>query len=319
MKFNSKLDFLKSFLKNPQKMASVIGAAAVITVGANKLSAQELSGIRDKSITPIVERAGHTLHSNTFVIQNFDKSSLDFLMKNFEYRYGKDVTNKLFKGTYNIGVEVGTNNFIIGNKPVSKKAYEQIILAMNISKVLNTPVDIRLGYNQRLNSFTISDIVLQGSVGTKKTATGISLTFPDGKKLSQYDVIQELKLSKKVTGSLRVINTTNSKLKNAYFGLQGYMDLSRKDKIFVPYVGVFGQKGKKAPDLNLGFFLKPNVNGKFSMYAEAAITKGKGSAFLRLSHAIGGGKTVSKPRDQLHSQQSKKSIFPKKIIRKGRK
>jgi hypothetical protein len=319
MKFKNKLEFITNFIKNPKKMSSLLLTGASIFIGVNKLSGQELSGIRDKSITPIVEGSGHSLHSNTFLIENLDKSSLDFLMSSFEYRYGSEVANKLFSGTYNLGVEIGSNNFIINNKPVTKKAYEQILLAMNLSKVLNTPVNIRLGYNQKLNSFVLSDITLQATASTKKTATGVSLTFPDGKRLSQYDLIQELKISKKVTASLRVINQTNFKLKNAYFGLQGYMDLSKKNKIFVPYIGVFGQKGKKSPDFNIGFFLKPNANGKFSMYTEAGFTNKKVSAFLRLSHKIGSDKSVKKPRDQLHKENIKKSIFPKKPIRKGRK
>jgi len=309
--FKDKVSFIKSFLKDPKKVTATAVALGSISVGSSKLSAQELSGIRDKSITPIIEAAGHSVHSNTFIIQNMDKNSLDFLMSNFEYRYGKDVSNKLFQGTYNVGVELGSNNFIIDNKPISKKAYEQIYLAMNLSKVLNIPIDLRLGYNQKLNSFVLSDIVLQATASTKKTSTGVSLTFPDGKKLSQYDIIQEFKLSKKLTGSLRVINQTNSKLKNAYFGLQGYMDLSKKDKIFVPYIGVFGQKGKKVPDVNVGFFLKPNANGKFSMYAELGVTKGKSSGFVRLSRAIG-----NKPRDALKEKSKNKSSRDKLKVRR---
>ncbi len=214
--FKDKISFIKSFLQDPRKVTATAVALGTISVGSSKLSGQELSGIRDKSITPIVEGAGHSIHSNTFLIQNIDKSSLDFLMSNFEYRYGRDISNKLFSGTYNVGVEVGSNNYIIDNKPVSKKAYEQIYLAMNLSKVLNTPIDLRLGYNQKLNSFVLSDVVLQATASTKNTSTGISLTFPDGKKLSQYDIIQEFKLSKKLTGSLRVVNQSNAKLKNAY-------------------------------------------------------------------------------------------------------
>jgi len=312
--FKDKTSFIKSFLKDPRKVTATAVALGTISVGASKLSGQELSGIRDKSITPIVEGAGHSVHSNTFLIQNVEKNSLDFLMKSFEYRYGKDVATKLFSGTYNIGLEVGSNNFMIGNKPFSKKAYEQILLSLNLSKVLNTPIDLRLGYNQKLNSFVLSDITLQATASTKKTATGVSLTFPDGKKLSQYDLIQELKLSKKLTGSLRVINQSNAKLKNAYFGLQGSLDLSKKEKIFVPYFGVYGQKGKKAPDVNVGFFFKPNVNGTFSMYAEAGVTQGKASGFLRLSKTLGGKKSTATQ----NSQKDRKSLFGK-FQRKGRR
>ncbi len=81
----------------------------------------------------------------------------------------------------------------------------------------------------------------------------------------------------------------------------------------MPYIGVFGQKGKKAPDVNVGFFLKPNVNGKFSMYAEVGVTKGKSSGFVRLSRAIG-----NKPKDALKEKPKNKSIFPK-LIKKSRK
>ena len=312
--FKNSLDFVKTVLTKPKNIALAITAGALITVGARQLSGQELSGIRDKSITPIVESKGHSVHSNSFIIGNLDKPSIDFLQSSFEYRYGKDVSNKLFTGTYNVGIEMGSNNFMIDNKPVSNKAFEQIYLAMEISKILKTPFDLRLGYNQKLNNFVLSDITLQATASTKKTSTGISLTLPDGKKLSQYDFIQEVKLSKKFTGSLRVINQTNTKLKDAYFGLQGYMDLSKKDKIFVPYIGVFGQNGKKVPDVNVGFFLKPNKNGKFAMYTELGVTKGKASGFLRLSYHL----DKNKVKPEVKPKFDKKPVL-KGLQRKGKK
>ncbi len=128
MKFKDTAQFIKYFLKNPKLIASSAVISTGLFVGQKKLTAQELSGIRDKSIIPIVKGVGHSVHSTNFIIQNFDKSSMDFLMKSFEYRYGKDVSNKLFSGTYNIGVKVGTNNFMIKNKPISDKLYEQILL-----------------------------------------------------------------------------------------------------------------------------------------------------------------------------------------------
>ncbi len=92
--------------------------------------------------------------------------------------------------------------------------------------------------------------------------------------------------------------------------------MSKKDRIFVLYAGVFTQKGKKVPDVNVGFFLKPNVNGKFSMYAEIGLTKGKGSGFLKTSYAIGQKQKAKKPEVK---NLEKKSIFPRKTPRRGKR
>ena len=290
--FKNKLELIKAIVTNPKVIIPTALVAGGVLIGGQQLKAQELLGIRDLSITPLIEPVGSSVHTNTFMLQNLDDKTQDFLMSSLEYRYGGEVKGKKLGGTYNVGVEVGSNNFMINKKLVSDKLYEQVHLAMGLSKVFNTPLTINLGYSQKLGNYFFDGAQLTGNVKSGKSGTGGVLNIKDGKLLS-YEGIQEVTFGKKYTGALRFYNARDSSMKNAYYNLYGIVDMSAEKYVFVPYGSIASTRAnlkKGILDYNLGIFFKPlkgKVGGKAYAYAEVGVNKtGKWSLFTRLNYRL---------------------------------
>jgi len=124
LNFKDKPSLINWIVNHPKTIGAVAGAGLSLLVAGKQLSAQELVGIRNLSITPLMEPTGHSIHTNTFFLQNLDDKSQDFLQQSLEYRYGGEFTGKKLAGNYNVGVEVGSNNFMINKKLVTDKLYE---------------------------------------------------------------------------------------------------------------------------------------------------------------------------------------------------
>ena len=308
MEFKDGKSFLKKFLVNPKALTT----AALITIGGvGTVTGQQLMKIT--GITPTIDAAGQSIHSKTYAL-NLNDAEKKFIFNSFEYRYGKDFNIKNFaKGTYNVGLEVGSNNLMFNNKLVTDKLYEQVNLALKLSKILDKNISFRIGFDKRLNNYVLKDFNfgeatkgfgLHSSVNTSKTGTGVSLVFKNGKLVS-YDGIQEVKFSKNFTGALRIKNLASNNLKNAYYELHGVVNMSKKDKfVFLPHIGVGADKSKlKAfnPNYEFGVFFKPIKKGnKFSAYAEVGFNKeGRWVGFTRLNYQLTNGKSKTpkvKPR-----------------------
>ena len=317
MEFKDGKAFLKKFLVNPKALVT----AGLITIGGiGTITGQEVMKIT--GITPTVNPAGHSIHSKTFALNLNDKEK-KFLFNTFEYRYGKDFDIKNFaKGTYNVGLEVGSNNLMFNNKLVTDKLYEQVNLALKLSNILDKNITFKIGFDKRLNNYILKDFNLgeatkgfglHSSVNTSKTGTGVSLVFKNGKIVS-YDGVQEVKFSKNFTGALRIKNLANQNLKHAYYELHGVVNMSQKDKfLFMPHIGVGADKTKlKAfnPNYEFGVFFKPLKKGsKFSTYAEVGFNKeGKWVAFNKISFQLNNGK----PKTPKVRPKARSNLFRRK-------
>jgi len=216
LNFKNSKEFVSTVLKNPKILLT---AGLISIAGMQTIKAQEL--MQFTAISPTIDPAGQSIHSKTLALNLGDKEN-EFLLQTLEYRYGKDFNIKNFaKGTYNIGLEIGTNNLMFNNKLVTDKLFEQINLAMKLSNILNKHVTFEIGFDKKLNNYVLKDFnlgeatkgsVLHSSVLTKKTGTGINLVFKNG-KLASYDGVQEISFSKKFTGALRVRNKVHKSLK----------------------------------------------------------------------------------------------------------
>ena len=288
LKFTDAKEFISAVVSNPK----ILTMTGLMFIGAKQLSAQELVGIRDLSITPLMEPTGHSIHTNTFFLQNLDDKSQDFLQQSLEYRYGGEFTGKKLAGNYNVGVEVGSNNFMINKKLVSDKLFEQIHLVLGLSKIFNTPLTVNLGYSQKFGNYYFNGMQLTGNVKAGKSGTGGVLNIKNG-KITSYEGIQEVTFGKKFTGALRFYNEAGKNMKDAYYNVYGIVDMSSSKYVFVPYLSAAATKDslmKGKIDYNLGIFFKPltgKKKGRFYAYAEVGVNKGgKWSFFTRLNYRL---------------------------------
>ncbi len=289
LKFETPIECIKAVVKNPK----ILATAGLLMIGNKPVPAQELVGIRDLSITPLVEPVGHSMHTNTFFLQNLDNKTQDFLMQSLEYRYGGQIKGNKLGGTYNVGVEVGSNNLMINNKLVTDKLYEQIHLIVGLSKVFNTPVSINLGYFQKFGNYYLDGMGLAGNVKAGKSGTGGVINLNNKGKITSFEGIQEVTFGKKFTGALRFFNTLDKNMKDAYYNVYGIVDMSSSKCVFVPYVSAASSReniSRGIIDHNLGIFFKPlagKTKGKAYAYAEVGINNnGKWSFFTRLNYRL---------------------------------
>ena len=96
LKFADAKEFIGAVVKNPK----ILTMTGLMFIGAKQLSSQELVGIRDLSITPLMEPTGHSIHTNTFFLQNLDDKTQDFLQQSLEYRYGGEFKGKKLAGRF---------------------------------------------------------------------------------------------------------------------------------------------------------------------------------------------------------------------------
>jgi hypothetical protein len=314
LKFTDAKEFIGAVVKNPK----ILTMTGLMFVGAKQLSSQELVGIRDLSITPLMEPTGHSIHTNTFFLQNLDDKTQDFLQQSLEYRYGGEFKGKKLAGTYNVGVEVGSNNLMINNKLVSDKLYEQIHLVLGLSKIFNTPISINIGYSQRLGNYYFDGMQFTGNIKAGRSGTGGVINIKGG-KITSYEGIQEVTFGKKFTGALRFYNETGKSMKDAYYNIYGIVDMSSSKYVFSPYFSIASTREnlkKGIIDHNIGIFFKPltgKKKGRFYAYAEVGVNKnGKWSFFTRLNYRL------TTPDVKASKDAALKDAYEKQIKQKER-
>ncbi len=323
LNFKDKQSLINWIVSHPKTVGTVVGAGLSLLVAGKQLSAQELVGIRDLSITPLMEPTGHSIHTNTFFLDNLDGKTKDFLQQSLEYRYGGEFKGRKLEGNYNVGVEVGSNNFMINNKLVSDKLYEQIHLVFGLSKIFNTPIQINLGYSPKFGAkggeYYLDGMQFAGNVKVKRSGTGGVINIKDG-KIASYEGIQEVTFGKKFTGALRFYNEAGKSMKDAYYNVYGIVDMSSKEHIFIPYLSAAATREnlkKGLVDYGLGIFFKPltgKKKGRFYAYAEVGVNKNnKWSFFTRLNYRITtpAAKAVKAAKDVLLKDAYEKSVKAK--------
>ena len=315
LNFKTYKEFVGSVLKNPKILVT---AGLISIAGVQTIKAQQL--MQFTSISPVIDPAGSSIHSKTLALNLGDKAN-KFLLHTLEYRSGRNFNIKNFaEGTYNFGIEVGTNNLMFNNKLVSDKLYEQVNLAMKLSSILNKNITFKIGFNKKLNNYVLKNfnigdatrgLNLESSVLTKKTGTGINLYFKKGKLVS-YDGVQEINFSKKFSGAIRLKNKVNQNLKKAYYELRGTVDMSSKKYVFVPSFGYGANADKlRKPNYELGVLFKPKkVGNKFSAYGQIGFNRdGKWLAATKINYQLTKGKKpkiIPRERSKLRSRRARK-------------
>lgn len=308
LNFRDKPSLINYVLNHPKAIGVVAGAGLQLLVAGKQLSAQELVGIYEVAATPFVYSAGHTIDNKTFILKNTPDV---FASNTFEYAFGKDVKNKVVNGTYNLGIAVSSNNLLINKKNIPDKLFEQINLAMHLSKIFNTPVNINLGISPEFGNFYFNGITFQGSAKIKNSGTAGIISLNNEGKISSYQGIQEVSFGKRYTAGLRIFNTAANKFMDSYVTLHGFADLTKKDQyVFMPYASVSSTRSglkKGNIDYNLGVFFKPLPGAKSKIlkalkgtfvYAEVGFNKeGHTSGFLRLNKNIPYSKKEIKPKE----------------------
>lgn len=222
-KFRNFNDFVSAVLKD----SKILLLASTISVGAsliNKAQAQQLSGYA--GLTPSMEKNGIAI-SNTTITQK------DFLFQSFEARYGADFKNRFLEGKYNLGLVVGTNTLLFDKKPTTDKLFEQVNLAANLSKVFGKEINLKIGFDKKLNNYKLEGFnIVEASKGsraqaafiTKKALGAVSLNFNEG-KLTNYSGISEVNFAadktKSFTAALGFFSARDTKLKDMYWQVRG--------------------------------------------------------------------------------------------------
>lgn len=254
-------EVLKDLIANPKMLAS--GALIAIGSAIVPLQAQQFS----IGAKPLMEQGGSgTIHVSGISI----KQKEDFWVKALELKYGKDLANKIVKGTYNVGLQMGTNSFLINNKSVPDKLYEQLSLAASLSEIGGQKVNLSIGYNTKINNYELQKIsimdpirnsTIEASTKIKGVTTGGTLTFNKGKLVS-HTGIGEVSLGtvsgKPIFASLAFSGKPGEKLINQNFQLQGKAIIKSGKLVFIPSASVIGNKSGNASG-NIGLvFSKGN-------------------------------------------------------------
>lgn len=291
MKFKDSASFLKFYLKNPEKIISAAAIAGFVVVGSQKISAQSLQFIRPTELNPAIYRDGHVFSSRTYAFEA-DSSSKKFLEQSFEYRFGKKFKKE---SQYNFALEVGRNNMYINGKLVPDLTFARIHSTIQLSKFLDTPLDIKLGYSKEVGNFSIKDIKildktsLSSSVESKNMGYGASIFIDKGKVIG-YDGLVDVKFDqKRRSAGLRLVNNLGS---SKFLSIQGHAQMSDGKVVFMP-MGQLGveitKDGKRIPFVNYALYYVPNK--KVEVFVHRNISNNnKGGLYLELNYILGNNK-----------------------------
>jgi len=300
-----KFENLQSFVSAALKNSKILLTTGAIVVGSSlitKTQAQQLSSYA--GLTPSMEKNGIALSSTTI-------SQKNFLFEAFEARYGADFKNKFVEGKYNLGLAFGSNTLLFDKQPVSDKLFEQVNLAANISKIFGKKINLKIGFDKKLNNYKLEGFNLieaskgsrvQASLANKKLVGAVSLSFNNG-KLTNYTGISEIKFGvdkkRSFTASLGFFNAKDGKLKDMYWKIRGTYTIKGDKSLFMPGVGVGYQNGKKYLNFDLIFINKKNKLGLLSV---VDLNKSKDhSLFLKYMRYI-----TPKPKPTVKKQVEKR-------------
>ncbi|GEM_PF-1714964 len=312
--FKNKLELIKTILTNPKVIKAEALVAGGLLIGGQQLKAQELLGLKPMLLNPVTNANGLSVHNRTYSFDNLNTpfEGNNTLWSTMEARYGADLrpidSAHTSNGVrYNVGIEVGSNNLQINKTPVSDKLYEQVHMVLVLSKVLNTPINMKLAYSQKINQWVCQDASLMGNINVGKETTGATIVFKGGKIIS-YDGIQEIKFGNIYAATLRVRGYPHNPKMDTYYQLMGCVELNKNKSFkFTPYVGVSGTKSRinqKNLDYNFSVIFKPK--GKFSAYAEVGFNKsGKWTWLSKASYQINNGKSKLILKDTLKQELNK--------------
>jgi len=292
MQFKNPVTFIKSFLKEPNRILTAAAISGSIIVGSQKISAQSLQFIKPIELNPTIYREGHVFSSKTYGFEA-DSSTKKVLEQAFEYRYGQ----KFKKGNqYNFAVEVGKNNLYVNGKLVPDLTFARIYSTLYLSKVLKTPLDVRLGYSKEISNFTLRDVKpldktsFQASVAGENIASGVSLKIDKG-KLIGYDGIVDVKFDKgKYSSGLRFTgNVKGSK----FLSIQGHAQMKEGKVLFMPMaqIGVeLTKDGRKIPFANYALYYIPNNKVEIFIHRNVS-NNNKSGLYIELNYILGKTKT----------------------------
>ena len=311
MQFKDSLSFIKSFLKDPKKIVATAMLSGSLIVGSQKISAQSLQFINPTELNPRIYKEGHVFSSRTYGFEA-DTSSLKFLEQAFEYRFGQKFNKN---NQYNLALEVGKNNLYINGKLVPDLTFARIYSTIYLSKILNTSLDLRLGYSKEISNFVLKDIKLldktkfQTALSTKDIGAGASISIDKG-KITGYDGLFDLKFEKeKYSAGLRY--TENIK-KSKYLSLQGFAKVKQENIIFIPSVqlGLEFKDGKQIPFTNYAIRYIPNQ--RLEVYIHRNLSnRNKQGLYFEINYFLGKTKKrkvldISKKKEPKIIEKSKK-------------
>jgi hypothetical protein len=323
--FPNKLSLIKFIATHPKEASFIAVGALMITVGGQQLKAQELLGLKPFLLNPVTNANGLSVHNRTYSFDNLNTPfEQNALWSTMEARYGGNIGGKLdskdmtTRNTrYNIGVEVGSNNLQINKKLVSDKLYEQIHMVLVLSKVFNTPLNVKLGYSQKFNEWKFQDMTFAANVNAGKSTTGGSIVIKDG-KIINYDGLQEVKFGNIYSATFRMRGNPSKTILDSYFQLIGCVELNKNKSFkFTPYVGISSTKDRiKKFDLDYNFSVIFKPKGKFSAYAEVGFNKsGKWTWLSKLSYQLTSPKAKDIQKDLLKQELNKEQINKQKSIK----
>lgn len=316
MKYNNIKQFVSAVLKNPKLLI----AGGAIVVGASTIKPAQAQHIFNyTAINPTMEGRGHN-------IETLHYKSNTFLLNQIGYKYGNDFKNKYIEGKYNLGLNIGTNSVLFNNKAVPDKLFEQMNLALSMSKVLGKDIDLKIGFDKTLNNYKLEGFnIIEASkgstvksaftTGNQKSASAISISFKGG-KITSYSGVQEINFvtnnKKPLTAAIGFYSGKRlNKPSDLYWQLRGSMVNTGNGRyVFMPSVG-FGADRQtiknKQLHLNAGILF---IKGPNKLVLEGVVNPKKlneSAAFIRYSRnlstkpkgAIKDKKETTKPRGRI--------------------
>jgi len=292
MQFKEPVTFIKSFLKDPKKILTALAVSGSLIVGSQKISAQSLQFISPTELYPTIYKEGHVFSSKTYGFEA-DSSSKKFIEQAFEYRFGKKFKKD---NQYNFAVEVGKNNLYLNGKLVPELTFARIYSTLYLSKLLKTPLDVRLGFSKEISNFVLKDIKpldktsLQSSVTSKKIGAGASIKIDQG-KITSYEGILDFKFQEGVYSSgLKYTNNRSSQ----FLSIQGHTQIKEGKVLFMPMVQFcfeHTKNGKMIPFGNYALYYAPNE--KLELYLHRNVSnRNKAGLYIEINYLL--GKTKNK-------------------------
>jgi len=259
-----------------------------------------------------MEKNGIALSSTTI-------SQKNFLFEAFEARYGADFKNKFVEGKYNLGLAFGSNTLLFDKQPVSDKLFEQVNLAANISKIFGKEINLKIGFDKKLNNYKLLDFNIieaskgsrvQASLANEKLVGAISLNFNNG-KISNYSGVGEIKFGidkkRSISAALGFFSSRKTEVKNMYWQVRGTYNIKGDKSLFMPGVGIGIEKGKKYFNFDLVFVNKKNKLAIISVI-DPSKSKNHGLLFKYARHI--------QPKPKATVKKKSVTSKPKSIIKR---